>query len=213
MNLDRSFRHAGTFLTVVFLAGCGGGTEPEALILSLVSGGDQTATEGQAVSDDLVVRVTQGGNGVAGTTVSWTVTAGGGSVNPTSSSTDNAGMASTTWTLGPAAGANSVDATASGATGSPATFAATGVVAPPQQAAVSVGDFFFDPTSQRVAVGGTVTWTWVGNVIHNVTFPTGTDNSETQIAGMFDRDFPEAGSFAYQCTIHPSLMNGTVVVE
>ena len=75
-----------------------------------------------------------------------------------------------------------------------------------------MGDNFFNPTSQRVAVGGTVTWTWAGQIGHNVTFSSGM-NSSTQSAGTFDRDFPDAGAFDYLCTIHGASMSGTIVVE
>jgi plastocyanin len=215
MRLDRSFRHASLLLIVGFVAGCGGTTDPDPdpdpLILASVSGNDQSATEGQAAADPLVVRVTRGGNSVVGTTVSWSVTDGGGSVNPTSSATDNGGMASTTWTLGAAAGDNGVQASVSGANGSPVAFTATGLGPPLQQAAVTVGNNFFDPTSSRVVVGGSVTWTWAGGVGHNVTFSSGTSQA-TQTTGTLDRDFPDAGSFDYQCTIHPAQMQGTIVV-
>ena len=216
MRLDRSFRYASLLLIVGFMAGCGGTTDldpdPDPLILALVGGNDQSATEGQAVAEPLEVRVTRGGSAVAGTTVSWSVTDGGGSVNPTSSATDNAGMASTTWTLGATAGDNGVEASVSGATGSPVAFTATGLGPPPQQAAVSVEDNSFNPTSQRLAVGGTVTWTWGGNNEHTVTFTSGT-NSVQQLVGTFMRDFPAAGSFAYLCLVHGASMSGTIVVE
>ena len=221
MNHHRSLTHVASLLIVGLLAGCGGDTtepesqepEPQEPVLASVSGNGQSATVGQSVSDPLVVRITRAGSGVAGMTVSWTVTGGGGSVDPTSSSTDNAGMASTTWTLGSTAGPNTVEALASGVMGSPVTFTATGTpdTPPPAQAAVSVGDNFFNPASQRVAVGGTVTWTWTGAVGHNVTFSSGT-NSVTQSSGTFDRDFSNAGSFDYECTIHAG-MDGTIVVE
>ena len=103
-------------------------------------------------------------------------------------------------------------AAVTGATGSPQTFTATGEAPPPAAAAVSVEDNFFDPSSARVAVGGTVTWTWNGAFNHNVTFASGT-NSATQASGTFVRDFPTAGSFAYSCTIHGAAMSGTIVVE
>jgi plastocyanin len=213
MRHSRSFRCVGSLPTVGFMVGCGGDTtEPEPLTLAPVSGNGQTAAQGQPVSDPLVVRVTEGGNGVAGRTVAWTVTAGAGSVSPTSSSTDAAGMASTTWALGATAGANGVEASTSGATGSPATFTATGLGPAPQQAAVSIADNSFDPASQRVASGGTVTWTWTGNNMHDVTFNSG-PNSATQPTGTFSRDFPSAGSFNYLCTVHGSAMSGTIVVE
>ena len=82
----------------------------------------------------------------------------------------------------------------------------------PAQAAVSVGDDFFNPASQRVAAGGTVTWTWNGSSDHGVLFPTGT-SSVTQTTGTFARTFATAGSFGYTCTVHGSSMSGTIVVE
>jgi plastocyanin len=100
-------------------------------------------------------------------------------------------------------------------TGSPVTFTATGTVPPPPppiQADVSVDDNFFDPSTQRIAAGGTVTWTWEGLVDHNVTFSTG-PNSPTQASGTFDRTFPTVGSFDYSCTIHGASMSGTITVE
>lgn len=198
------------------VAACGddGGTAPQESdpVLAKQSGDAQTGDPGAALSDPIVVRVTRDGSPVSGQSVSWSVSAGGGSVTPTTSTTDTNGDASTTWTLGAAAGGNALEASAAGATGSPLTFTATGEAPPPAAAAVSVEDNFFDPSSARVAVGGSVTWTWNGAVAHNVTFSSGS-NSATQAAGTFVRDFPAAGSFAYLCTIHGSAMSGTVVVE
>jgi plastocyanin len=170
---------------------------------------------GEEVANDLVVRITQDGAGVSGTTVSWSVTGGGGSVDPTSSTTDNSGNASTTWTLGASAGANFVEASSSGVDGSPVEFTATGVedTPPPTQANVSVENNSFVPPSSTIAAGGQVTWTWAaGAVTHNVTFASGT-NSVDQSSGTFSRTFPTAGSFPYQCTIHGASMSGTVVVQ
>jgi plastocyanin len=210
-------KHLGLAALAALLAACGGGgTEPEPgpQVLVAVSGSGQSAEAGEAVSNPLIVAVTQDGTPVSGKTVTWSVTAGGGSVDPTSSTTSAAGTASTMWTLGPAAGANTVQASASGVTGSPATFTATATEPQPpapMEASVDVDDNFFDPSTTRVAVGGTVTWTWVGNDGHNVTFSSGS-NQGTQTVGTFERDFPTAGSFPYQCTIH-SGMTGTINVE
>jgi hypothetical protein len=65
------------------------------------------------------------GRAVVGATVSWAVVAGGGSVTPTSSTTDSAGLAATQWTLGSTAGANRVTATVAGL--APVAFDATAV--------------------------------------------------------------------------------------
>ena len=200
-------------LIAALLAGCGGdettGPDPQGPALAAASGHNQSATVGQALANPIVVALTLDGSGVSGTTVSWAVTAGGGSVSPGTSTTDGSGMASTDWTLGPNAGANSVLASGTGVTGSPVTFAATGIG---MTASVSVLDNFFDPTSSTILAGGTVTWTWGGGVDHNVTFSAGS-SSGTRTAGTFARTFADAGSFGYQCTIHGSSMSGTIVVE
>jgi plastocyanin len=117
--------------------------------------------------------------------------------------------------MGSTAGANTAQASVSGATGSPVTFTATAVadVPPPMNAAVTVVDDSFDPDQRTIAAGGTVTWTWSGTTNqHNVTFASGT-NSATQAAGTFMRTFAATGSFPYQCTIHGASMSGTIIVE
>lgn len=81
---------------------------------------------------------------------------------------------------------------------------------------VGVVDFDFNPTSILVSPGATVTWTWSGSALHNVTFASGTVSapSTTQTTGTFQVAMPTAtGAYNYQCTIHPSLMNGTVTVQ
>ena len=71
----------------------------------------------------------------------------------------------------------------------------------------------FDPRTVAVSRTGTVTWTF--NLLHNVTFATATgapQNIADQATGTAQRQFNTAGTFNYQCTIHPG-MNGTVVVQ
>ncbi|HEX7239867.1 MAG TPA: Ig-like domain-containing protein, partial [Longimicrobiaceae bacterium] len=65
------------------------------------------------------------GNPVGGTAVSWTVTGGGGSVPAAATATDAEGLARTGWTLGTAAGANTLEARVEGLAGSPVVFRAT----------------------------------------------------------------------------------------
>ncbi len=65
---------------------------------------------------------------MSGVAVTFAVTAGGGSLNGASQTTDSTGVATvTSWTLGSIAGTNTVTATATGLTGSPVSFNATGV--------------------------------------------------------------------------------------
>ena len=78
--------------------------------------------------------------------------------------------------------------------------------------AVSVSDNQFAPSAIRVAPGATVTWTWAqGSSVHNVTFQGGASDNLSNGA-TFSRAFPTAGTFTYQCTLHPG-MTGTVTVQ
>lgn len=202
-------------LAVSVVAACSSDTisEPTANVTIAVSSGDaQSAQSSQALVSPIVVRVARDGAALAGASVSWSVASGGGSVAPATSTTGTDGLASTTWTLGPSAGANTLQVSSAGANGSPVTFTATATGPAPTQANVSVGDNFFDPTAATIAAGGQVTWTWNGAVTHNVTFPAGT-NSSNQASGTFTRTFATAGTFDYLCTIHGAAMSGQVVVQ
>jgi hypothetical protein len=97
-----------------------------AATLAPVSGNGQTATVGTALPESLVVRVTdEFGNAVAGVTVTWSATAGGGAVSPSGTPTDAAGLAATSWTLGNAFGEQVAEASAGELSGSPSEFTAT----------------------------------------------------------------------------------------
>ena len=75
----------------------------------VVSGDGQAAPKLSTLLDPLTVRVEDGfQNPVEGVTVEFVVIAGGGSVQPTSTSTDVAGLATTQWTLGAPLGDQSV---------------------------------------------------------------------------------------------------------
>lgn len=75
----------------------------------------------------------------------------------------------------------------------------------------------FSPATVKIAAGGRVTWNFVSgaNSPHNVTFgvnkPTEGDIADTS-SGDVVRNFPTAGSYAYQCTRHGG-MSGTVIVR
>ncbi len=72
-----------------------------AATVEMVSGDDQEAVRGTALSEPLVVRIEdQGGTSVAGVTVTFLPDAGHGSVSETMVDTDADGRASTEWTLG-----------------------------------------------------------------------------------------------------------------
>src|SRR5690606_1609302 len=92
------------------------GTAGSATTLTALSAVDQTAEAGQAVLAPPSVRADdQFGNPVAGVTVTFAVTAGGGSVTGASRITAADGIATIgSWTLGGAPGANSLTASFAG---------------------------------------------------------------------------------------------------
>jgi hypothetical protein len=106
--------------------------------IAIDAGNSQTAVAGSAVATAPSVKVTDaGGNPVAGTTVTFAIASGGGSITGATQTTTTAGIATAgTWTLG-AAGTNTLTATASGLTGSPLTFTATATAAPATKLAVT----------------------------------------------------------------------------
>jgi adhesin/invasin len=151
-----------------------------------------------------------------GVTVDWDTTGGGGSISPAQNTTGAAGTASATRTLSGTAGPHTAKATANGIAGAPSvTFTTTAIVAP-LTAAVDVGNNFFSPENVLIKAGGQVTWTWaVGSIQHNVTFTSGATppaDIGTRTSGSISRPFPAADTYNYHCTIHPSVMTGTVVV-
>ncbi len=77
---------------------------------------------------------------------------------------------------------------------------------------VAIAGFAFSPGTVSVAVGDTVTWTNTDDVGHTATADDGSFSTGTIADGTSkSATFATAGTFAYQCTIHPQ-MTGTVVV-
>ncbi len=90
--------------------------------ITALSGDDQTAPAGTALSQPLVVQVSDAfGNPIAGVPINWAAE-GGGSVSVASNQTDADGRASVQRTLGPTAGIQTTVATSEGLAGSPVTF-------------------------------------------------------------------------------------------
>ncbi len=79
--------------------------------------------------------------------------------------------------------------------------------------AVTIQGFAFGPKSLTVPVGSTVTWTNQDPTQHTVTADDGSFGSQPLPTGQtFSQTFSKAGTFAYHCTIHPS-MTATIVVQ
>lgn len=91
------------------------------------AGDNQAALPSTSVAIPPAVRITDAdGNGVSGVSVTFAVTAGGGSVSGGTTTSGSTGIAAvTSWTMGSGTGTNTLSATSAGLTGSPATFTAT----------------------------------------------------------------------------------------
>jgi plastocyanin len=85
-------------------------------------------------------------------------------------------------------------------------------VGPAAGAQVAVASFQFTPNATTISTGGTVTWTNGDSTAHTVTFDSGPDCGNLATAGVKSASFSKAGTYAYHCTIHPS-MKGTVTVS
>jgi subtilisin family serine protease len=132
-----------------------------AALIAARDGSQQTAAAGGAVAIRPSVIVTDADNNrVSGVPVTFQVASGGGTVDPATPVSTNAdGIAAvTSWTLGPAQGANTLSATSSGLTGSPIIFNAIGSVAATIRGAVTI-------SSRLLAHSGGVT--------SAIRFPTG----------------------------------------
>ena len=158
------------------------------------------------------------GNGVAGVSITWAATVGGGGVTPPSNSTAATGIASTQHQLGPSDGHDTVTATATPAlSGSPVSFGAV-IQTPPAVDTISVGPgIAFSPAAVVLAAGGTVTFKWADGP-HGIHFTSGPGtlpaNSTNMVAGgLKDYTLTTKGTYNYNCTVHGNAMTGQIVVE
>ena len=81
------------------------------------------------------------------------------------------------------------------------------------ETAITIKGFAFNPASQTVAVGSTVTWMNQDSAGHTVTADDGSFGSKTIANGQtFSQTFSTAGTYTYHCAIHKT-MTATVVVH
>ena len=153
------YRLGALCLFTLISSGCGGaGTTPEpaaARTLVVVSGDAQTGVVGIALAATPTVMVRDAaGNPIAGATVTFAVSSGGGSVNPATTATLSNGQATTAWTLGTTAGANVI--TVSSPTAPSKTFTATAAPGAPSVLKFSAADTLFlrqgETSAQSVTV-------------------------------------------------------------
>jgi plastocyanin len=80
---------------------------------------------------------------------------------------------------------------------------------------VGVADFSFTPALARVERGTGVEWDFAGPSDHTATDPTNLglfDSGSRSPGSSFTFFFNAAGTYSYQCSIHPTLMKGRVKV-
>ena len=126
--------------------------------IAINGGNGQSAVVGSAVAIAPSVKVTDGnGNPVAGVAVTFAIASGGGSITGANATTDASGIAQVgSWTLGTAAGPNTLTATSAGLTGSPVTFTATGVTGAAGNLTIVSGDGQSAVAGSDVAVAPSV---------------------------------------------------------
>jgi hypothetical protein len=151
------------FFAVFFLVACGGGSgsgsdsagSPIAnkvvASVAVVDGNNQTATVGYEIPNALVALIKNSeGQGIAGQTVTFKVTSGGGSVFAGAAMSDASGYVRERWTLGTAAGLQKVEVRTVNSAGVAvvwATFESTGTVGPAQSLSIASGN---DQTAQQL---------------------------------------------------------------
>ena len=184
-RLWRRFLPSIAALAAAGLYGCGDGvtlpSDAQPSKIEIVTGDAQAGPAGAQLPLPLVVKVTDGlGHAVVGQQVQFTVTSGGGQVDPATVQTGTDGRASATWTLGASAGEQAVQAQTVGG-GAPATlmldFTATAVAGGGSLIAAARGDDQTAPVNSALGdslvvkvsdgngnpVGGVlVAWTAVG---------------------------------------------------
>src|SRR5207247_1280824 len=125
-----------------------------AATIAVGAGNDQSAVAGTAVAIPPAAVVTDArGNPVSGVRVDWQAATGGGSVNPTSSTTDVNGHATTTRTLGVVPGTQTTTATAT-LSGGPTTvtFTITATIAGASRMTKTGGDLQKDTVGAPLPV-------------------------------------------------------------
>ena len=157
---------------------------PIATTIRKVSGDAQNGTVATALPNALVVEVLDDrGLSMNGQAVQWVATAGGGTVTPTSATTDASGRSQTRATLGSLAGTQTFEARATGLTGSPVVFTATA-------GAASVSNVTVAPATKALIAGDTATFTATARDAANAVIPavvfawSSSDSTIAQVNGI-----------------------------
>jgi plastocyanin len=205
---------------------------PEASF-AIAAGNNQNGFINTTASEPLdVVARDQYNNPKSGLSVNWQVLSGSASADPASSVTDATGHALTSLQFGATPGPIQIQAVPQSGLVSPVTFSATSVNPPPPPVAItvdvgpasnplsfkSVRNGTANPAIDTLAVGGTVTWTWLSGTHGVQSTPTGGSSFTSQVgtntgSGTFQVQFNSAGTYTYDCSIHGAIMYGSILVK
>lgn len=193
-------RTAGLLATTLVLAACGSSNPASPAVFSVViTAPKQTIAIGEPVQ---LVTTARDANGV---------TIGGAKITYAASPAGIVSVNTTGRVIGVAVGSAQVTATSGGQSSQPFPITVTaGSVA----GVVTMQANTFTPTQLTIRVGQSVLWDFPADQ-HNVMFQnrTGKPNDIPTTSGQqVTRTFATAGTFPYDCTLHPG-MSGTVIVN
>lgn len=141
-SVPRRATSLAAFAVLLAAVGCGGGDNgpggDQPTSIAINGGNAQSVRYGNPVAIAPSVVVTNAKGPMNGVTVTFTVTAGGGSVTGGTTTTDAQGVATVgSWTLGPSPGGNTLRATAGSIS---ANITATAITGPPTTIAIQSGN-------------------------------------------------------------------------
>jgi len=73
-----------------------------------------------------------------------------------------------------------------------------------------------NPAVDTIPVGGTVTWTWTGSLPHGVHSTGSTSFTSSRImtgSGTHAVTFTAPGTYQYDCAVHGTAMQGSIIVR
>lgn len=178
-----------------------------------VRGDGQAGRAGRPAEEPLEVAVVDDdGDGISGVTVSWSVTANGGTLSEDRTRTDSQGRTRVRLTLGPELGENQVQATARPRSGRSITLTAVFTVDATVLPVETVGFGYRPPAGTgpvEATAGDTIEFVNTDSLAHSATAtaPASGDGAlDTGVLapGESRRFVPEApGSWTVECTVHP----------
>ncbi len=187
-----------------------------AAVVTITGGNMQSGRTSQSLAQALAVRVTAAdGGAVPGASVTWSVTAGGGTLSAATTAADGDGRTSADLILGGTVGQNTVTATA----GATVQFSAT-ATAPVSVLVDMLNIAFVAPgggDQVTIMLGDTVRWTNQDNVQHTATstsVPAGASGFASgllNLGGSFSFVPTRRGDWVYFCEVHPAQMQGAII--